>query len=236
MEEIVALLECVEEVLIAVDGNPRNVAELLDVFLVLLRLLDHHSLVRSPCRKHLDSERIVVDLLVIFKSVSRVIGSTYNLDIESLHEGLSSVLFSLEFCCTLVVDCASCLRAQKIMDAENSCELEVRPVIQWISHCIRHCLSPFLEFFVAVAASCDEFLRNAVTSHCSPLVVVASKPHFSQVSELIVVRNHLRNQVTVVVDDRHLFCALMVEFAGEIICEHEIVIDERLAACQAFKI
>ena len=226
MEEVVTLLESVEEVLIAVDRNSRDIAQLLDVFLILLRLLDHHSLVRSPGRKNLHSERILIDLLVIFERICRIVCCTYDLYIESLHQLLSSVFLCLKLCSTLVIDRASCLRIEEVIDAENSCELEVSPVIERIPHGVRHCLRPFLEFLIAVASAGYELFRYTVSAHRSPLVVVSSEPYFSEVLELMVICNHLWHEVAVVVDDRHLLCTLVIELTREVVGEHKVFVDE----------
>ena len=192
-----------------------------------LRFLYHHSLVRTPCRKHLHAERILVDLLVVLKGICRIISCTYNLYIESLHELLTSELRSLKLCCTLIIDSPCSLRTQKVIYAEDSCELEVSPVVERVSHCIWNSLRPLLELLVAVTSSGDEFFRNTVATHSSPFIMVTSEPHLGKVSELIVVSYHLRHKVAVIVDDRHLLCALVIELASIIIGEHEVVIDKR---------
>ena len=210
MEEVLTLAQGVEEVLIVVDLDSRDCAELLDIFLVLLRLLHNHSLVRTPCREHLHAERIVLDMLVIFESVCRVVSGADYLHVESLHQLLTSELLCLELCSTFVVDGTCCLRAQKFVHPEYSCELEMCPVVERVSHGIRHGLGPFLEFLIAAACACDELFRHTVASHSPPLVVVSTEPYLCEVLELVVVCNHLRHEVAVVVDDRHVLCALVV--------------------------
>ena len=108
-------------------------------------------------------------------------------------------------------------------------------MIERVSHCVRNSLCPLLEFLIAAARSCDVLLRHTVASHGSPLVVVASEPDLCQVLELMVACNHFRDKVAVIVDDRHLLRTLVIKFAGEIIREHEIVVNERLALDQTFK-
>ena len=58
--------------------------------------------------------------------------------------------------------------------------------------------------------------------------MVSAKPYFSKILELIIVSDHLRNQMAVIVNDRHFLSTFVVQLTGIIICEHEIVIDERL--------
>ena len=44
--------------------------------------------------------------------------------------------------------------------------------------------------------------------------------------ELVVLCYHFRYEVAVIVDDRHFLCALVIQFAGIVVCEHEVLIDE----------
>ena len=170
-----------------------------------------------------------------FKTVCRVIGGTYYPYIELSHQCLSAELLCLELGAALVIDSSCCVRIEQVVHSEDSCELEVCPVVERVPHCIRDCLCPFFELLIAAAVTCDEFFRHTVASHRSPFVMVSSQPYLSQVLELVVVCDHFRYEMAVVVDDRHLLCTLMIKFAGEFICKHEIVVDERLAFGQAFK-
>ena len=167
---------------------------------------------------------------MIFEGIGRVVGSAYNPYVEPSHEGLASELFGLELGAALVVDGSCCIRVEEVIYAEDPCELKVGPVVKRIPHCVRNSLCPLLEFLVTASRACDEFFRHSVPSHCSPLVVVPAKPYFCKILELVVIRDHLWNEVAVVVDDRHLFCALMIQLAGVIVGQHEVVIDERLFA------
>ena len=99
-------------------------------------------------------------------------------------------------------------------------------MVERIPHCIRYGFRPFFEFFVAASVARDEFLRYAVSPHGSPLVVVASKPYFRQVVELVVFRYHFRYEMAVIVDDRHLFGAFVIQLPGIVVGEHEIIVDE----------
>ena len=57
--------------------------------------------------------------------------------------------------------------------------------------------------------------------------MVAAEPYLREVAELVVVRNHLRHEVAVVVDDRHLLCASVIQLASIVVCEHEVIMNER---------
>ena len=147
---------------------------------------------------------------MILQTVRRIVGGTYDLDIELLHELLASVFFGLKLCRAVFIDRACGLRTEGVIDAEGSGKLEVSPMIQRIPHGIRNGLRPFLKLFITASVSCYEFFRNTVASEGPPFIMVASKPYLGKVPELIVLCYHLRVQMAVVVYDRHLFCAFVV--------------------------
>ena len=118
MEEILTFLECMEKVLIVIDLDTRDLRKFLNILTILLRFLHNHSLVWTPCRKDFYAKRIILDLLVILKGVSRIISSTYDLYLESLHQFLTSVLRSLQLSRTLIIDFSRSLRLENLINAE----------------------------------------------------------------------------------------------------------------------
>ena len=228
MEEILTLAKGIQEVLICIDFHSCSPAQLPDVFIIHLRILYRHGLVRTPCRKHLRSERILLYLPVVFKGICRVICRADNLYVELSHKSLSAIFLGLELGSTLIIDRTGSRRLEDVIDFESPCKLKMCPVIKRISHGIRNGFRPFFELFIAPAWSRDEFFRDAVASQSSPFVVVTSKPYFCKVLELIVVSYHLRIEVAVVVYDRHMLSTFVIEFAGIFIRQHEVIVDERL--------
>ena len=99
-------------------------------------------------------------------------------------------------------------------------------MIERITHCIRHCLSPFLKLCISVCLACDEFLRHSVATHRSPLVMVTSEPDLCKVCKLIVVCYHLRYKMAVIVYDRLILRTLMIKLTRIIVGEHEVVVDK----------
>ena len=129
VEEVMALSQSIKEVLIAADLHSSRPSELLYILLILFWLFNYHRLVRPPCRKDFCSERIVLNLLVVFQCVCRVVSGTYDSDIEFSHEGLSSELLCRELCSTFIIYCAGCPGAQQVVYSENPCKFKVGPVI-----------------------------------------------------------------------------------------------------------
>ena len=92
-----------------------------------------------------------------------------------------------------------------------SLQLKMSPVIQWVTECIRHCFCPLLEFLpIRSILTCAISLINSVCTHCTPFVVVSTKPKLCNALELMVVGNHFWNKMTVIVDDWH-FSRMIVE-------------------------
>ena len=164
---------------------------------------------------------------MVFESIGRVVGGTYYLDIELLHQSLASEFLCLELCRALFIYCSGCLRIQLLIYIKASCELKVGPMVKRVSHGIRNGLRPFFEFLIASASSGYEFFRNSVATHGAPFIMVSAEPYLGKILELVVVSDHLRHEVTVVVDDRHVFSAFMIKLACIIIREHEVFVDER---------
>ena len=196
-----------KKVLIVIDLNSRDVRKLLYILTILLRFLHHHRLVRTPCRKDLNAEWIVLDLLMILKSVCRIISRADHLHLELLHKFLTSELGCLKLGRTLVIDFSCGLRLKDLINIEHSRELQMSPMIEWVTHCIWNSLGPFLKLCISVSLACYEFFRNSITTHRSPFIMVTTKPNLSKVGKLIVISYHLWNKVTMVVNNRLIFCA-----------------------------
>ena len=104
-------------------------------------------------------------------------------------------------------------------------------MIERIPHCIGHGLGPFLECLPRTVHSArDELLRNAVCTHCTPLVMVSGmavdQPELRDVTELYVLSYLLRVQVAVVVYDGHGLGMAMVQLSGSLCREKEVFVDE----------
>ena len=57
--------------------------------------------------------------------------------------------------------------------------------------------------------------------------MVAPKPDLGKIGELVIVGDHLRHQVAVIVDDRHPLGALVIQFAGGFALQHKVLVDKR---------
>ena len=68
-----------------------GLSELSQIFVESIRIINPHSLVRPPSRKHLYAERMLGDISVPFKSISRVISRADHLDIEFFDKILARI-------------------------------------------------------------------------------------------------------------------------------------------------
>ena len=218
---VVALLESLAKVGIRVNLHIGRLSKLLEVCLVGLGIFNCHGFVRPPCRDNLCAEGLCGNLLVPAEVVGGVVGGAHGLYVELTDEGLAAELRSSELGVALVKDFAGGCGAQELIYAEHTAQFQVSPVVQGVTHGVRHGLGPFLEGFPsAVFAAGEVVLAYAVCTHCAPLVVVSvvavHKPQLGDVTELDILCYLLRHKVAVVVDDGHLFRVLVVELLGSL--------------------
>ena len=100
-------------------------------------------------------------------------------------------------------------------------------MVEWIAEGVRNGLSPFLKLLpVGCVLTCAESFVNSVRTHCTPLIVVAHKPYLCNRLETFVLCYHLRDEVTMVVDDRHLLCVFVIEFLSGFCLQQKILVHE----------
>ena len=218
------LAQGIEQVAVAADLHSGNLGKLVYVLAVCLRILYCHSLVGTPGRDDLDSERLLKYLLVVAQVVGRVVGGADGLDVEFAYERLTAVFRCRKFGVALFEDVACSGRGEQFVNVKHSLQLKVSPVVKRIAHSIRHGFRPLAEFLPGTLVSGDIFFRNTVSAHSAPFVMVSAQPEFSNVTELVVLCNHLRNEMAVVVDDGHSFGCLVVKLAGCLPGQHKIFV------------
>ena len=100
-------------------------------------------------------------------------------------------------------------------------------MVERIAKGIWHGLGPLLKFFpIASILSCTIFLIYAVSTHGAPLIVVTTQPKFGDTLETMVVGYHLRDQVTVIVDNRHLSRMVVIQILSHLGLQDEILVIE----------
>ena len=177
-EEVVALLQGVDHVGKAADGDAADLLELPDV-VGKAGLLDVHGLVGAPGGNH---DGVVGGLVggvldVAVQVVDGVVGGAHALHVVVLHEAASGELGEPELLVALVEDFACGLRREELLDAEGGLQLQVGPVVEGVAEGVGHGLGPLLELLpVGGVLAGAVALVDAVGAHGAPLVVVAAEP------------------------------------------------------------
>ena len=98
------------------------------------------------------------------------------------------------------------------------------PVIKWISDSLRKYLSPFLEFFPVRSISCDVFLVYTICSHQTPLIVITTQPDLRNIFKSYILSDFLRIYMTVIINNRCVFCIFMKKQLCCLCLKQEIII------------
>ena len=102
-------------------------------------------------------------------------------------------------------------------------------MIQRVTQRIGNGLGPLLKLLpVRGILAGDVFLLDTVSTHGTPLIVVATQPQLGDTLEAVVVGHHLRIQVTVIVNDGHLSRMVVKQVLCYLVVEHEVLVIEWL--------
>ena len=178
-----------------------GLSELYQIFVESIRIINPHSLVRPPSRKHFYAERMLGDISVPFKSICRVIRRADHLDIEFFDKILARIFRRLQFFIALVKNFFRSFRFQNFIYSKNPGKFQMSPYIKRISHQRRNSFCPFLEFIPRGTVAGDVILTHSVSPHSPPFIMVAAQPQFRDVLELIVLGYHPGSQMAVIVDN-----------------------------------
>ena len=96
------------------------------------------------------------------------------------------------------------------------------PMIERVTHRVRHSLGPLLELLPIRRITRAETLLDAICSHGTPLIVVTIEPYLGKVTETVVRSHILRIEVTVVVDNGHLRRMVVIQTLGRRALQQEI--------------
>jgi hypothetical protein len=114
----------------------------------------------------------------------------------------------------------------RLADPEVALELQVRPVVEGVAERVREGRHPGVELLAGRRVARAEALVDPVGPHRPPLVVVAADPDVRQVRELVVRGDLGLRDVAVVVVDRLALRVAVVELAGRVRLQEEVVVDE----------
>src|SRR4051812_5592047 len=87
-------------------------------------------------------------------------------------------------------------------------------------------LSPRFELREMIRLAGNKVLRNSVSAHRTPLVVIAFEPNFEKVFKLPIVRKVLRRKVAMIIEDGLFLGELMIQPLRSFGLEKEIFVNE----------
>ncbi len=150
------------------------------------------------------------------KVVNRIIRGAHCVDIELLHDAsYRKVVVLLELSVGFFVNSLCVLGVEYLMDSEIALEFKVSPVVERISQCMLHGVSPCKELikWICILSGYQLFF-HPIGAHRTPFVVITSKPSIGNGHEALVLSNLLWIEVTVIVKDHLVFCILMIQLLG----------------------
>ena len=113
---------------------------------------------------------------------------------------------------------------QRLPDSEIALKLQMRPMENRISRRIGQRSSKCHEALFIAALTGNERFRFAVLSHQPPLVMVVAQPNLGDILRGAVLPNIFGAQVTMIIDNRHMLCVLMIQPLGRLIFKQEVFI------------
>ena len=97
------------------------------------------------------------------------------------------------------------------LEAEILAQFQMAPVVERVADKLWHRFSPCLEFLaVGGVIARNVLLVHAVGADLAPLVMIAAQPYLGDIVKFSVLVDFLRIDVTVIIDDGHVFGKVVV--------------------------
>ena len=227
VEELRALRQRLHNVLGALDLHAADLGQRLDIALVC-RHADFNRRVGTERGQNLHLEGgILGDLLVIFQIARRIVGRADDLHIELFNQPARTEFLRGQHGVRVFPDGRSRALVQRLFDAENALQLQVRPVIQRVPDSHGNALGVGQELLIVVSVAANQALVHAHGAHVAPLVMVAAKEQLGDVFKLNIFRNFTRAQVAMIINDGHFLGILVIQLFRRIGGEKEILVHKR---------
>ena len=172
---------------------------------------------------------------VILQIVGGIVGGTQRLHVAGGDESPGRSLRALELAVGLLPDLRGALAVQQLLCAKKAQQLQMRPVVDGISHQGGHDFRKVVELLPEGRRAGHILFRHAAGPHDAPLVVVAGQPGLSQVGELLVLVDLLGIEMAVIVEDGHVLGVLIVEAASGFAAEQEVLGNKRFHSSNPFQ-
>ncbi len=192
-----------------------------------LRRGDGHELVRAVGGIDAGLQPRLRDGDVVLERVRRIVGGADHGDLVGGEDAVGGEGRRGQFRVGELPDLGRVGLVDGQVDAEETAQLEMRPVVEGVAHQLRHHAAVGEELVVVGGGRAgDEVLVHARRAQGPPLVVVARQPHLGEVGEAPVRRDLVGRQVAVVVVDRPVLRDLVVKAARGRGGEQKIVVEE----------
>ncbi len=103
----------------------------------------------------------------------------------------------------------------------------MRPVVKRVANSVRNRRGPGVKLLTIGRIAGTQALSNTVSTHSAPFVVIAFQPDVIQVVKTVVVRDLLRRQMAVVIEDWLIFGVIMIQTAGKFGIQQKIFSHKR---------
>src|SRR5262249_45064763 len=223
---LMTLSQCVKKIGKARDVRVRRSRELICPVVEQCWVFDVKRPIRTECRKYCGRDPCVLDAFVMLERGNRIVRGTDVDNTELLQDPLHGQIYLRELFVRAIPDLFRGVLVEQLVNAEVTLQLQVRPVIQRITKCVRDGPCPRQEFFVWVRTSGAVPFRDTVGAHCAPLIVITFKPYFSEIAEAMIVGNLLRRKMAVIIKDGLIRCVFAKKVAGGFCSEKKIFRDE----------
>ena len=165
---------------------------------------DAQRLVGAERRHDLGFEALVLgEELVVFQRIRGVVRGEYAHDVGFFDQLARFEAAHGDHGVRLRPDLFRRFGRERRVDVEKALQLQMRPVIQRVTHGVGQHFSIRHEFIVPARIARDVLFLDAERAHGAPFVVVAAEHEPGDVFRLLVFVNLFRRQMTMPVEDRH---------------------------------
>ena len=226
MEIVDAAVERVKQRFETVYLDARNFGQTVDVGVPGCGVGHVGGLVGAPGWQNLRRAVRCGYLLVILQVVNRVVGGASRLNVHFPQHSPNAELVRFEHFRRAVPNLVGRFGIEQRVNAEVEFQLEVSPVVERVPQRVRNRLRPRVELLAVGGVARHKTFVDAVGTHCPPFVVVAREPNLRNIVELPIFSNLLRNQMRMIIDNRLIFCEVVIEFLRCFRLQQEIISNE----------
>ena len=167
--------------------------------------LNVQTLVGAERGKDFRLKTALGNLLMILQRIGRIIRSTKKIHIGIANKVLGAHIGRSQLFRSDLPDLLTVLLTDHKITVKVTLKLQMAPMVQRITDELGHYRAICFELIKIGAVARDVLFVYAAGAHCSPLIVVAVKPHFSDVGVTLILGDLPRGQVAVIIDDRQFF-------------------------------